>query len=171
MVETLVQGRWRYSHHGFRRIKICSFPRLGSSFLSRRISFRISGCHCFVRRTSGPLLRGISASGPPVLSNRRHQYRVRVDTPKASATALIPCFSQKCSAFILNLAISGNRVFHRIDGCTIIPKIVVLQPPQLKNSASHGAHNEKGMMILIPFYAELITPSGQVECRLINSRR
>ena len=123
MLETLVQGRWRYSHHGFRRIKICSFPRLGSSFLSRRISFRISGCHCFVRRTSGPLLRGISASGPPVLSNRRHQYRVRVDTPKASATALIPCFSQKCSAFILNLAISGNRVFHRIDGCTIIPKI------------------------------------------------
>ncbi len=107
MMETLGQGRWRCSHHGFGRTKIYSFPRSESSVLSRRISFRISGCHCFVRRTSGALPRGISASGPPVLSNRHHQYRVRVDTPKASAAALIPCFSRKCSAFILNSAISG----------------------------------------------------------------
>lgn len=47
-----------------------------------------------MRHTSGALLRGINAFGPPVLSNLRHQYRVQVDTQKSSAITLIPCFLQ-----------------------------------------------------------------------------
>ncbi|AQV47394.1 TPA: hypothetical protein HGT53_24980 [Escherichia coli] len=63
MVEMLGQTRRCCSLHGFKQTKICS-SRLGSSILSRRISYRITRCHCFVRCTSGALLREIGASGP-----------------------------------------------------------------------------------------------------------
>lgn len=60
MVETLGQVRWRCAHQGFRRTKICSLPRFGSSVLRRRISFSTSGCQCFFVAPEVPYCAGLA---------------------------------------------------------------------------------------------------------------